>query len=235
MTQCPATARYCILSMPYRITETDAPDGYSIDSDWAHYFIWTSSSSEKESAYENAVGDYAGNIVVDSDKINYYYKDASITVDVKNAREQLVVQKLWYDKDNHLVSDSSDTLPESIQVEVRKRRTTDTSDEGEYVTTLTLYRSSGWTASYTIPDPDSGWYYFVRELDTTGKYQVTYTNNNITHGDTILVTNTEKARYELPSTGGAGTTLYTAVGGAIALAALVCGVCQKRRRERRAH
>ena len=40
--------------------------------------------------------------------------------------------------------------------------------------------------------------------------------------------------YELPSTGGAGTTLYTAVGGAMVLAALVCGFCQKRRRERRA-
>ena len=41
--------------------------------------------------------------------------------------------------------------------------------------------------------------------------------------------------YELPSTGGAGTKLYTAGGGALMLAALVCGVCRKRRRERRAH
>ena len=52
----------------------------------------------------------------------------------------------------------------------------------------------------------------------------------------VEITNKSKdgSGYELPSTGGAGTTLYTAVGGAIALAALVCGLCQKRRRERRA-
>ena len=52
----------------------------------------------------------------------------------------------------------------------------------------------------------------------------------------VEITNKSKdgSGYELPSTGGAGTTLYTAVGGAMVLAALVCGFCQKRRRERRA-
>ena len=52
----------------------------------------------------------------------------------------------------------------------------------------------------------------------------------------VEITNMSKdgSGYELPSTGGAGTTLYTAVGGAMVLAALVCGFCQKRRRERRA-
>ena len=52
----------------------------------------------------------------------------------------------------------------------------------------------------------------------------------------VEITNMSKDApgYKLPSTGGAGTTLYTAVGGAMVLAALVCGLCQKRRRERRA-
>ena len=51
----------------------------------------------------------------------------------------------------------------------------------------------------------------------------------------VEITNMSKdgSGYELPSTGGAGTTLYTAVGGTMVLAALVCGFCQKRRRERR--
>lgn len=49
-----------------------------------------------------------------------------------------------------------------------------------------------------------------------------------------IVNQSTRAGYELPSTGGAGTTLYTAVGGTMVLAALVCGFCQKRRRERRA-
>ena len=53
--------------------------------------------------------------------------------------------------------------------------------------------------------------------------------------DSLVITSqADPSDYELPSTGGAGTTLYTAGGGALMLAALVCGVCRKRRRERRA-
>ena len=53
--------------------------------------------------------------------------------------------------------------------------------------------------------------------------------------DSLMITSqADQSDYELPSTGGAGTKLYTAGGGALMLAALVCGVCRKRRRERRA-
>ena len=50
----------------------------------------------------------------------------------------------------------------------------------------------------------------------------------------VFTSQADPSDYELPSTGGAGTKLYTAGGGALMLAALVCGVCKKRRRERRA-
>ena len=53
--------------------------------------------------------------------------------------------------------------------------------------------------------------------------------------DSLVITSqADPSDYKLPSTGGAGTKLYTAGGGALMLAALVCGVCRKRRRERRA-
>ena len=53
--------------------------------------------------------------------------------------------------------------------------------------------------------------------------------------DSLVITSqADPSDYELPSTGGAGTKLYTAGGGALMLAALVCGVCRKRKRERRA-
>ena len=53
--------------------------------------------------------------------------------------------------------------------------------------------------------------------------------------DSLVITSqADPSDYELPSTGGAGTKLYTAGGGALMLAALVCGVCRKHRRERRA-
>lgn len=52
--------------------------------------------------------------------------------------------------------------------------------------------------------------------------------------DSLVITSqADPSDYE-SLTGGAGTKLYTAGGGALMLVALVCGVCRKRRRERRA-
>ena len=118
------------------------------------------------------------------------------------------------------------------------------------VGTVTLNSKNGWSARFENLEISDGITYTIKEMFVDG-YTASYTLNNkaldadapfeLGHqtsgsGDTIVITNTaEKSdEYELPSTGGAGTTPYTAVGGAIALAALVCGFCKKRRRERRA-
>ena len=114
---------------------------------------------------------------------------------------------------------------------------------------VTLNSKNGWSARFENLEIGHGITYTIKEM-SVGGYTASYTLNNKAleagasfelgqnsgSGDTIVITNTaEKSdEYELPSTGGAGTTPYTAVGGAIALAALVCGLCQKRRRERRA-
>ena len=115
--------------------------------------------------------------------------------------------------------------------------------------TVKLDNSNNWTALWENLEIGDGITYTIDEVSVDG-YTASYTLNNEAleagasfalgqnggSGDTIVITNTadETGGYELPSTGGAGTTPYTAVGGAIALAALVCGLCQKRRRERRA-
>ena len=115
--------------------------------------------------------------------------------------------------------------------------------------TVKLNTSDNWISHFENLEIGDGITYTIKEMSVDG-YTASYTLNNKAleagasfelgqnsgSGDTIVITNTaEKSdEYELPSTGGAGTTPYTAVGGAIALAALVCGLCQKRRRERRA-
>ena len=114
---------------------------------------------------------------------------------------------------------------------------------------VVLNSKNGWSARFENLEIGDGITYTIKEMFVDG-YTASYTLNNKAldadasfelgknsgSGDTIVITNTaEKSdEYELPSTGGAGTTPYTAVGGAIALAALVCGLCKKRRRERRA-
>lgn len=117
---------------------------------------------------------------------------------------------------------------------------------------VTLNSRNGWSARFENLEIDDGITYTIKEMSVEG-YTVSYTLNNEAleagasfalgkntssngNGDTIVITNTaeESGGYKLPSTGGAGTKLYTAGGGALMLAALVCGVCRKRRRERRA-
>ena len=116
---------------------------------------------------------------------------------------------------------------------------------------VVLKESNGWSYRWENLEISDGITYTIKEMSVEG-YTVSYTLNNEAleagasfalgkntgsngKGDTIVITNTaeESGGYKLPSTGGAGTKLYTAGGGALMLAALVCGVCRKRRRERR--
>lgn len=133
-------------------------------------------------------------------------------------------------------SPSQDDVTETVDTEVGK---------------VTLNSRNGWSARFENLEIDDGITYTIKEMSVEG-YTVSYTLNNEAleagasfalgkntgsngNGDTIVITNTaeESGGYVLPSTGGAGTKLYTAGGGALMLAALVCGVCRKRRRERR--
>ena len=119
------------------------------------------------------------------------------------------------------------------------------------ISTVTLNAANSWTAVWDDLETGSlsDIYYTITE-ETVDGYKTTYTVDNISadscpqielqpnSGKLAVVNNqtdnTDSPGYELPSTGGAGTKLYTAGGGALMLAALVCGVCRKRRRERRA-
>ena len=113
---------------------------------------------------------------------------------------------------------------------------------------IQLNSGNHWTHTWTGLESSADVWYTVEEVAMEG-YKTSYTVNGaaVQEGSTpsIILSAAEgshvqilnqstQGSYELPSTGGAGTTLYTAVGGTMVLAALVCGLCQKRRRERRA-
>ena len=218
----------------YRLTETKAPEGYTVDST-PHYFIWTTDLASKDTAYNTAVGTYAAKTDVEKSNINFYYKGESITLTVKNASNRLVIQKLWEDKYGNAIDGADAKLPESITVELYKRP--DTTGDGVYVKTLTLTKENGWKETYAVPVGDSNYYFYVKETSTGQTYDVSYSNNNVKGTGTIVVTNKEKDNtgYELPSTGGAGTLPYTAVGGTMMLSALAYSfIHRKRRREGRA-
>ena len=218
----------------YRLTETKAPEGYTVDST-PHYFIWTTDLASKDTAYNTAVGTYAAKTDVEKSNINFYYKGESITLTVKNASNRLVIQKLWEDKYGNAIDGADAKLPPNITVELYKRP--GTTGEGEHVTTLTLTKENGWKETYAVPARDSNYYFYVKETSTGQTYDVSYSNNNVKGTGTIVVTNKEKDNtgYELPSTGGTGTLPYTAVGGTMMLSALAYSfIHRKRRREGRA-
>ncbi len=218
----------------YRLTETKAPEGYAVDST-PHYFIWTTDLASKDTAYNTAVGKHADMTGVDKNSINFYYKGESITLTVKNTSNQLVIQKLWEDKYGNAIDGADTKLPPSITVELYKR--TGTTGEGEHAATLTLTKDNDWKATYSVPADDLSCYFYVKETSTGQTYDVSYSNNNVKGTGTIVVTNKEKDNtgYELPSTGGAGTLPYTAVGGTMMLSALAYSfIHRKRRHEGRA-
>ena len=143
---------------------------------------------------------------------------------VDNALYMADNECLWTDRTDTGSLEAGTTSTEigavTLNTDNKFTHTWENLDLGDGITyTLTEKRVDGYTASYTFnsePLRDS--------FSLTGG------------DDTVTVTNTAgDSGYELPSTGGAGTKLYTAGGAALMLAALVCGFCTKRRRERRAH
>ena len=223
----------------YKLTETQAPDGYRTDTDWAHYFIWTSAStSDDDATYMKAVGTYnATNTEVTKDKVNIYHGSASIDLEVTNESNRLTFVKQWIDKDGKAIPKDASSLPDNIQLELWCTPTKGDIARAEKADTITLEKTGSWTYNYAIPEAHKDWYFYVKEVATSKNYTVSYIGNDgVQHGTiTIINTETDSSGYELPSTGGAGTLPYTAVGGTMMLSALAYSfIHRKRRREGRA-
>lgn len=223
----------------YKLTETQAPDGYRTDTDWAHYFIWTSAStSDDDATYTKAVGTYnATNTEVTKDKVNIYHGSASIDLEMTNESNRLTFVKQWIDKDGKAIAADASSLPDNIQLELWCTPTKGDTPNAKMVGTITLSKTDSWTYNYAIPEAYKDRYFYVKEVATNKNYTVSYIGNDgVQHGTiTIINTETDSSGYELPSTGGTGTLPYTAVGGTMMLSALAYSfIHRKRRREGRA-
>lgn len=222
----------------YKLTEKQAPDGYRTDTDWAHYFIWTSASTSDVDAYTKAVGRYGEtNTGVAQGNVNVYKGSASIDLEVTNESNRLTFVKQWIDKDGKAIPKDASSLPDNIQLELWCTPTKGDTPNAKMVDTITLSKTDSWTYNYAIPEAYKDRYFYVKEVATNKNYTVSYIGNDgVQHGTiTIINTETDSSGYELPSTGGTGTLPYTAVGGTMMLTALAYSfIHRKRRREGRA-
>lgn len=231
-------AVYCPHDYLYKLTEKQAPDGYRTDTDWAHYFIWTSDSTSDDVAYKTAVGSYGeSNTGVAQGNVNVYKGSASIDLEVTNESNRLTFVKQWIDKDGKAIAADASSLPDNIQLELWCTPTKGDPTNAEKADTITLEKAKSWTYNYAIPEAYKDRYFYVKEVATNKNYTVSYIGNDgVQHGTiTIINTETDSSGYELPSTGGTGTFPYTAVGGTMMLSALAYSfIHRKRRREGRA-
>lgn len=222
----------------YKLTEEQAPDGYRTDTDWAHYFIWTSDSTSDDVAYKTAVGSYGeSNTGVAQGNVNVYKGSASIDLEVTNESNRLTFVKQWIDKDRNPIAADADSLPDYINLELWCTPTQGDPTSAVKAEDIKLEKAKSWTYNYAIPETYKDCYFYVKEVATNKNYTVSYIGNDgVQHGTiTIINTETDSSGYELPSTGGTGTLPYTAVGGTMMLSALAYSfIHRKRRREGRA-
>ena len=215
----------------YRLVETHAPDGYKMGTpdETTVYVIFANSDTAQtaDDAWENTAHPNDLNkkdvvIVTGGQQKNY---------DVKNTRTWLTIQKFWQDKDGLTISGPDEDVTVYLY-----RKDKDGNKDSTFKETITLKKKDKWTYVYKHVDDD--FFYYIEEASTGGKYDVTYSDSNKTgveKGGLLTLTNKEIVGYELPSTGGAGTLPYTAVGGTMMLSALAYSfIHRKRRHEGRA-
>ena len=217
----------------YRLVETNAPAGYKIGTADPVYFIFADADSNETAAHAwentNKPTD------LEQSKVVICTGGQQKNYTVQNTRKWLTIQKFWQDKDGKAISDA---LTPNTDVTVKLYRYPDggSKDSAQYVNTITLNQKNNWI--YVFKDVEEGFFYYIEESSTGGKYDVTYSDSNTTgveNGGLLTLTNKEIVGYELPSTGGTGTLPYTAVGGTMMLSALAYSfIHRKRRREGRA-
>ena len=220
----------------YRLTETDPPDGYR-KSDVAYYFVWAPNAwtGTDQELYNKVVGNnvQSGEKVPQFENVIVYQYGTAHDLYIKNDRSQLTIQKFWVNKNGQSMNPTEETSVTVKLYKYAKDGTSGTRTNGIFVQNIILDNTNSWTFTYN--NLEDGYLYYIEEASTGNKYDVIYSDSNTTgveNGGLLTLTNKEKdnTNYELPSTGGAGTLPFTAVGGTMMLTALAYSIIHRKRR-----
>lgn len=190
ITYTPGTSRSCTVNnfgahKLMKLVETKAPDGYTLDAT-PLYFIWRTEADSPDSSlapgkqqeiFKAAIGSDAdsvqdGNTTVTYDKVTYYGYGKTYEQTIRNAKQQIVLQKVWKDEAGHILKAAPDDIS-SINVAVYRIDSTGTeTKQDEY--TLSASDGDGWTKTISV---QAGYTYRVEETDIQSGYSVTYTRN----------------------------------------------------------
>ena len=220
----------------YRLVETKEPDGYQMGTpdETTVYVIFANADSNETAAQAWKNTNKPNDNDLPQSKVVIVTGGQQKSYTVQNTRTWLTIQKFWQDKDGKAISGPE----EDVTVHLYRYADGNSKENRDFSfdKTITLKKKDNWT--YVFEDVEKGYFYYIEEASTGGKYDVTYSESNKTgveNGGLLTLTNKEIVGYELPSTGGTGTLPYTAVGGTMMLSALAYSfIHRKRRREGRA-
>ena len=171
-----------------KLVETEAPAGYTRDAT-PLYFIWRTNTDPSDSSlapgnqqeiFADAIGKTGdtsaksvqdGNTTVTYDEVTYYGYGKTYEQTIRNAKQQIVLQKVWKDEAGHILKAAPDDIS-SINVAVYRidNSTGAETKQDDY----TLSASEGWTKTISV---QAGYTYRVEETDIQSGYSVTYTRN----------------------------------------------------------
>lgn len=191
ITYTPSTSSSCTVSnfgahKLMKLVETEAPHGYTPDAT-PLYFIWRTNTDPSDSSlapgkqqtiFADAIGEPGaksvqdGNTTVNYDEVTYYGYGKTYEQTIRNAKQQIVLQKVWKDEAGHILTVAPDGIS-SINVTVYQIDSTGKeTKQGDY--TLSASDGDGWTKTISV---QSGYTYRVEENNIRSGYSVTYTRN----------------------------------------------------------
>lgn len=190
ITYTPGASRSCTVNnfgahKLMKLVETKAPGGYTLDAT-PLYFIWRTAEDPSDSSlapgkqqeiFKAAIGSNAdsvqdGNTTVSYNEVTYYGYGKTYEQTIRNAKQQIVLQKVWKDEAG-ILTVAPDGIS-SINVTVYKIDSTGAETKQGNYTLSASDGSEGWIK--TIP-VESGYTYRVEENNIQSGYSVTYTRN----------------------------------------------------------
>lgn len=166
-----------------KLVETEAPHGYTRDAT-PLYFIWRTNTDPSDSSlapgkqkdiFKDAIGSDAdsvqdGNTTVSYKDVTYYGYGKTYEQTIRNAKQQIVLQKVWKDEAGHIFTAAPGGIS-NIDVTVYQIDSTGavTKQDG-----YQLSASEGWTKTISV---QAGYTYRVEENNIQRGYSVTYTRN----------------------------------------------------------
>lgn len=221
----------------YKITETQAPDGYVLNKEPIYIF----DVNKAKDSDVDTITQY-----LKTEDLRVRYQEENFSIGVTNHKGEITVVKKFI----------NDAAGKSIKPVSGTYRFGLYDDQNKWLQTQPITYNAGDTQDKSVKfeNLDLDKTYYVYELDdkdqpitdtskevtiNTMNYQVVYENNGTAkssakNGDTVIVTNKSRTKI-LPSTGSMGTLIYRLLGATLVVASLIClsNINKNNRKEKR--